>query len=84
MNLSPRRWVERLSRGWTYRRRLPTPFESVKIWVTPDACLAYLKPGRGWCDSELLDMADRHITPGSTVWDIGANVGIFAAAAAFH
>ncbi len=73
--------VERLSRGKTIWRHLPRPFSHVRVLVTPDAALALLKPGENWCDVELIQMASSHIKPGEIVWDIGANVGVFGAAA---
>jgi FkbM family methyltransferase len=42
-----------------------------------------LKRSRHW-DPELLNIADLLITRGHSVWDVGANVGLFSQAAAFH
>ncbi len=79
---SLRRTIERLARGRTFWRRLPVPFGAARMLVTPDAALSYLRPGAAWCDPELLAVVDRHVRPGDVVWDVGANVGVFAAAAA--
>lgn len=41
------------------------------------------KRARQW-DPELLLIASRLVKKGATVWDVGANVGLFSRAAAFH
>ncbi|MCX5660838.1 MAG: FkbM family methyltransferase [Planctomycetota bacterium] len=74
--------VERMSRGRSFWRRLPAPFAAARVLVTPDAALSYLKPGDAWCDPELLRVVSQCVKAGDTVWDIGANVGVFGAAAA--
>lgn len=74
--------VERMSRGRSFWRRLPAPFSAARVLVTPDAALSYLKIGDAWCDPELLQVVNQFVKPGNTVWDIGANVGVFGAAAA--
>lgn len=74
--------VERLSRGRALWRRLPRSFSSRPIRVTPDAALQFMLPGFGPIGKGLMALVDRHITPGMSVWDVGANVGIFALAAA--
>jgi FkbM family methyltransferase len=50
--------------------------------VSPDARLYYLKPGSDAFDTELMEIVDEHVREDSVVWDIGANVGEFAFAAA--
>jgi FkbM family methyltransferase len=74
--------LERWSRGWIVRRRLPGRFGSRPIWVTPDARLRFLKWGEAAFDQALLGYGESFTRPGDTVWDIGANVGEFAIAAA--
>lgn len=54
-------------------------FGSAPILVSPDATLSYWKPG---LRSDLFDFAREFVKPGHTVWDIGANVGLFSVAAA--
>ncbi len=76
--------LERLSRGKALWRRLPQPFSSAHILVTPDAALSYLKLGANWCDPELLHIASRFVSPGNVVWDVGANVGVFGVASALR
>src|SRR6266850_1933144 len=75
-----RRLAERLSRGVVLRRHLPSDFQRLPLYVTPEAGL------RHWAD---LSSVDRHllrmvrelVRPG-VVWDVGANVGLFAFSAA--
>ena len=74
--------IERLSRGRTIKRRLPSRFGRTPLYVSPEARLRYLKPGEGALDNNLLKIVDEHIRRDSIVWDIGANVGVFAFAAA--
>lgn len=74
--------IERLSRGVVLKRRLPSSVGGSRIYVTPDAQLKYLKPGASAFDSKLLRVAQELVAPRCVVWDIGANVGVFALAAA--
>jgi len=77
-----RRIVERISRDRVLRRTLPEAFGSTPIYVSPDSQLSYLRAGPGAWDSELLRIAQEQIKIDSLVWDIGANIGVFAFAAA--
>ena len=74
--------IERLSRGRYLKRRLPSRFGRTPLYVSPDAQLKYLKPGNDAFDAELMAIVDQHVRESSVVWDIGANVGVFAFAAA--
>lgn len=79
----PLRWIlERLSRGRSFRRRLPAAFGSRFIYVSPDAALRHLLPGAAGYDRSLLELAKQYVRPDSVVWDIGANVGVFTLASA--
>jgi FkbM family methyltransferase len=49
------------------------------LLVSPDASLRFWKAK---LESDLFDFAREFVQPGSVVWDIGANVGLFTVAAA--
>lgn len=74
--------IERISRGKSFMRRLPTEFHYTPLYVSPDAQLKYLKIGAHAFDDELLRIAREHIREDSHVWDVGSNIGVFAFAAA--
>jgi FkbM family methyltransferase len=69
-------------RGRTIRRRLPRSVGGAVVLVAPDSQLKYLRPGTAGLDGELIGWAKRYVAAGDVVWDIGANSGIFAMAAA--
>ena len=75
----PRRILERLSRGRVLNRRLPADLGACPIVVSPDATLQLWKRRLA---SDLFDFAREFVHPGCTIWDIGANVGLFTIAAA--
>jgi FkbM family methyltransferase len=77
-----RRIAELLSRGRSTKRRLPSRFGRIPFYVSADAQLKYLKPGESAFDNELFRIIGEHIRENSVVWDIGANVGVFALGAA--
>lgn len=74
--------AERLSRGLVFRRRLPERFGRSPVFVTPDAGLRFWRYDLESADSDLFEWAAEFIHEGDVVWDIGANVGLFAFAAA--
>lgn len=76
-----RRIVERVARRVVLKKRLPVEFGRRPFFVSPDAALAYLKPGLRDAD-ELISVADHCVKNGQCVWDIGGNVGIFSFLAA--
>lgn len=77
-----RRIVERATRNWVYRRRLPQAVGGAPIFVTPSAGLKYLFKPMARIDPSLLRNTTELVRANDVVWDIGANVGLFAFAAA--
>jgi FkbM family methyltransferase len=75
--------LERLSRGRVLRRRLPAAHGGHALHVSPDAAMRLWRRDLGAVDPFLLTMAADLVRPGMMVWDVGANVGLFAFAAAF-
>jgi FkbM family methyltransferase len=69
--------IERLSRGKVLKRTIKVSGVSTPLYVSPDAQLKYLKSGREAFDHDLIQIAARFLMEDSTVWDVGANVGVF-------
>ncbi|WP_240125144.1 FkbM family methyltransferase [Thermomonas alba] len=66
-------------------RRLPATSGGGRILVSGRVGgLKYLLKSAPRWDMPLLNVARALVKPGHVVWDIGANVGLFARAAAFH
>lgn len=78
------RWLlERLSRGVVLRRRLAARWGGATLYVSPEhGGLKYWRWDLERIDPPLLALAEELVTPGATVWDLGANVGLFAVPAA--
>jgi len=74
--------AEVASRGIVLRRRLPARFGRSSVYVSPECGLRYWRFDLGKVDPVLLDLVERYVHPGDVVWDVGANVGLFAFAAA--
>lgn len=74
-----RTFAEKISRNRVLKKHLPRDLGSAPIFVSPDASLTHWKPN---LRSDLFDLAREFVHPNDTVWDIGANVGLFAIAAA--
>jgi FkbM family methyltransferase len=77
-----RRSLERLSRGLVLRRRLPRRFGGQRVFVSPEAALQYWRWDFDKGFSDLFQFVEEFVKPGNSVWDIGANMGIFTYAAA--
>jgi FkbM family methyltransferase len=71
-----------MSRRVVIRRRLPSRSGGCSIFVTPDAGLRYWRSDFAKIDKPLLEICAEVVGPGCTVWDVGANVGLFTFCAA--
>lgn len=74
--------LRHFSRGRVLKRRLPPEFGNHPFFVTPESALGYWRHDLSHVDSFLLSMVRELVRPGMTVWDVGANVGLFSFAAA--
>ena len=68
--------------GRTFRRRLPPELGGCWFPASLEGGLKYLKRHVADIDPILTSFARDAVRPGSTAWDIGANVGLFTFAAA--
>jgi len=77
-----RHLLERISRNRVLRRHLPSRAGGRVFYASPDAALRYLNPNLEVIGHALIDFVLQHIQSGDVVWDLGANVGLFAISAA--
>ena len=73
--------LKRLTRGLSFTRHVEVNGKRRPLVVSPDARLAYLKPGASAFDMDLVRLTEQQVGVGDVVWDIGANVGLFSVAA---
>lgn len=74
--------AETATHRFVFRRRLAPPYRDVRLVVSTEAGLRYLRPRLDGVDPSLLRLVTSFVQPRQTVWDVGANVGLFAFTAA--
>jgi FkbM family methyltransferase len=70
--------ARKLTGNFVFRKKLPRTFGSARINVTSRSDIRLLAPGLHRSASDLLQVASLYIRPGSCVWDIGSNLGVFS------
>jgi FkbM family methyltransferase len=74
--------VEKAARRSAFRRALPPQVGGARIYVSGSAGLKYLFRPMHSVDPTLCGLAQEFIRVGHVVWDVGANIGLFAFSAA--
>lgn len=74
--------IEHLSRDLAFNRPLPARVGGGRVVVSPDASLKLWRWNLNKAEPRLFDWAEELVGENDVVWDIGANVGLFALAAA--
>jgi FkbM family methyltransferase len=75
--------TEKLTRRICFRRRLPDDLGQSPIWVSPSAGLRFLFSRMKEIDPALFNMVREFVHKDNVVWDVGANVGLFAFGSAY-
>jgi FkbM family methyltransferase len=78
-----RQLIEKIAHRITFTRSYGADFGNAKLCVSPAASLKYLIQPLNLIDPMLLKVVDHFVAKGDTVWDLGANVGLFSFASAF-
>jgi FkbM family methyltransferase len=73
-----RSFLERSTRRSSFRRALPAVLGGGPIYVSGSAGLKYLFKPMESIDPSLCGLAREFVASGHTVWDVGANIGLFA------
>lgn len=73
-----RRFIEILSRGIIYKRKLPDNLGGRSIYVSPEAGLRFWKPNLQNVDPMLSNVVNLFVNEGDIIWDIGTNLGFFS------
>jgi FkbM family methyltransferase len=77
-----RKFLENATRTTVFRRSLPADLGGAPLYTSGSAGLRYLLRSMESVDPVLCSLAQEFVEPGHVVWDVGANVGLFAFAAA--
>jgi FkbM family methyltransferase len=70
--------ARKLTGNFIFRKKLPRAFGNARIDITSRSDIRLLTPGFRRSASDLLQVASLYIKPGSCVWDIGSNLGVFS------
>ena len=76
-----RTFAETIGHRIVLKRTLPNQYGGRSFYVSGEGGLSYFKPNLTQVDRPLLDLARNVIRSGATIWDIGANIGLFTFAA---
>jgi FkbM family methyltransferase len=78
MYIPARSFLQRIGRPFVFKRYLPDSFGAYPIYVSPITGLRYWRRDLRRVDPFLCALAERYVGRGETVWDVGANIGLFS------